>query len=80
MDREAFRNHCVTLLDFYRKQGVAELTGELLSSEELFPGVSQARMAYAMLGSEGTLIANWEHVYILQKTDGPMARFADSCR
>lgn len=70
MDREAFRNHCVTLLDFYRKQGVAELTGELLSSEELFPGVSQARMAYAMLGSEGTLIANWEHVYILRKTDG----------
>lgn len=70
MDREAFRNHCVTLLDFYRKQGVAEPTGKLLSAEKLFPGVAQARMAYAMLGSDGTPVANWEHIYILRKTDG----------
>lgn len=70
MDREAFRSHCVTLLDFYREQGVAEPTGALLSAEELFPGVAQARMAYAMLGSDGTPVANWEHVYILRKTDG----------
>ncbi|MEM9344739.1 MAG: nuclear transport factor 2 family protein [Pseudomonadota bacterium] len=69
MDREAFRNHCVTLLDFYRKQGVTEPTGELLSVEELFPGVAQARMAYEMLGSDGTPVASWEHVYILRKTD-----------
>jgi hypothetical protein len=67
MDREAFRNHCVTLLDFYRKQGVAEPTGKLLSAVELFPGVAQARMAYS---SEGTSIADWEHVYILRKADG----------
>ena len=45
MDRDAFRSHCVTLLDFYRKQGVAEPTGELLSAEEVFPSVAQARMA-----------------------------------
>ena len=70
MDRETFRNHCVTLLDFYGKQGVVEPTGELLSAGELFPGVAQARMAYSMLGSAGTPVANWEHVYILRKTDG----------
>lgn len=70
MDREAFRNHCMTLLDFYRKQGVAQPTGELLSVVELFPGVAQARMAYAMLGSDGTSVAKWEHVYILRKTEG----------
>ena len=69
MGREAFRSHCVTLLDFYKGQGVEEPTGELLSSEELFPGVAQARMAYAMLGSDGTPVVNWEHVYILRKTD-----------
>ncbi|WP_376873427.1 hypothetical protein [Albirhodobacter sp. R86504] len=69
MDRDAFRNHCVTLLDFYRKQGVAEPTGALLSAQELFPGVAQARMAYAMLGSDGTAVATWEHVYILRKTN-----------
>tara|TARA_Y100000815_G_C13254923_1_gene466956 strand:- start:175 stop:615 length:441 start_codon:yes stop_codon:yes gene_type:complete len=70
MDRDAFRSHCVTLLDFYQKQGVAEPTGELLSAEEVFPGVALARMAYAMLGSDGTPVAGWEHVYILRKTDG----------
>lgn len=70
MDREAFRNHCMTLLDFYRKQGVTEPTGNLISAVELFPGVAQARMAYAMLGSDGTPVADWEHVYILRKADG----------
>lgn len=70
MDREAFRTHCVRLLDFYRNHGVSEPTGELLSAVELFPSVAQARMAYAMFGSDGTSIANWEHVYILRKTDG----------
>ena len=69
MDREAFRNHCVTLMDFYRKQGVAQPRGELLSAEEIFPGVAQARMAYRMLGSDGAVVASWEHVYILRKTD-----------
>lgn len=68
MDREAFRNHCVTLLDFYRKQGVAKPTGELLSAEELFSNVAQARMAYRMLASDGKLVASWEHVYVLRKT------------
>jgi len=70
MDREAFCNHCVTLLDFYQKQGVAEPTGDLISAVELFPSVAQARMAYAMLGSDGMLVACWEHVYILRKSDG----------
>ena len=70
MDREAFRSHCVTLLDFYRKQGVAEPTGELLSAEELFSDVAQARMAYKVLASNETLVAAWEHVYILRKLDG----------
>jgi hypothetical protein len=70
MDREAFRNHCATLLEFYGKQGVTKPTGALLSAEELFSGVAQARMAYAMLGATGTPIASWEHVYILRKTNG----------
>ena len=70
MEREAFRSHCVTLLDFYRKQGVESPTGALLSAEELFPDVAQARMAYAMLGADGTAVAKWKHVYILRKTDG----------
>ena len=69
MEREAFREHCVTLMDFYRNQGVTKPVGELLSAGELFPNVAEARMAYRMLGSVGDLIAAWEHVYILRKTD-----------
>ncbi|WP_062012995.1 hypothetical protein [Aureimonas sp. AU4] len=69
MPREAFRAHCVTLMDFYRRQGVARPTGELLSAGELFPGVAEARMAYRMEGEAGELIAEWEHVYILRRSD-----------
>lgn len=70
IDREAFLNHCVTLLNFYEKLGVAEPTGHMLSAAELLAGVAQARMAYEMLGPDGTPLANWEHVYILRMTDG----------
>ena len=45
MERQAFRDHCVTLFDFYRKQGVLRPVGNLLAAMELFPNVAQARMA-----------------------------------
>jgi ketosteroid isomerase-like protein len=70
MERDAFRAHCVTLMDFYRQQGVTKPVGALLSAVELFPNVAQARMAYRMLGEGDALIAEWEHVYILRRTDG----------
>lgn len=69
MERQAFRDHCVTLMDFYRQQGVVQPVGKLLSSAELFPNVADARMAYRMLGEGDELIAEWEHVYILRRTD-----------
>lgn len=69
MERSAFRDHCVTLFDFYRQQGVVRPVGQLLSSSELFPNVADARMAYRMLGEGDVVIAEWEHVYILRRTD-----------
>lgn len=69
MDRQAFRDHCVTLMEFYRKQGVVRSVGELLATTELFPNVAEARMAYRMQGEADELIAEWEHVYILRRTD-----------
>jgi hypothetical protein len=69
MDRQAFRDHCVTLMDFYRKQGVLRPVGELLAATELFPNIAEARMAYRMQGEGDELIAEWEHVYILRRTD-----------
>lgn len=69
MDRQTFRGHCVTLMDFYRQQGVVRPTGELLSAAELFPHVAEARMAYRMKGEDAETIVEWEHVYILRRTD-----------
>ena len=69
MERKAFRDHCVTLMGFYRKQGVVRPVGELVSSAELFPNVAEACVAYRMLGEGDKLIAEWEHAYILRRTD-----------
>ena len=69
MPREVFREHCVILMDFYREQGIVQPLGELMSAVELFPNVAQARMAYRMLGDGEALIAEWEHVYILRRSD-----------
>jgi len=69
MPREAFRAHCATLMEFYHRQGVVRPCGELLLASELFPNVAQARMAYRMLGEGDELVAQWEHVYILRRSD-----------
>ncbi|MEE2952343.1 MAG: hypothetical protein VYD57_14010 [Pseudomonadota bacterium] len=69
MPRATFRDHCATLMDFYRKQGVVRPRGELISASKLFPNVAEARMAYRMLGEGDGLIAQWEHVYILRRSD-----------
>lgn len=86
MPREAFRDHCVTLMDFYRRQGVLRPIGQLLSASELFPNVAEARIAYRMQGEGDELIASWEHVYIMRRSgrwrvsltiaDGEMAAWA----
>lgn len=69
MSRDAFRDHCVMLIDFYRSQGVVRPLGQLLSASELFPNVAEARMAYQMQGEGDAVIAEWEHVYILRRSD-----------
>jgi ketosteroid isomerase-like protein len=69
MDRQTFLGHCATLLDFYRQQGVVRPHGELLSTVELFPNVAEARMTYRMQGEDAETIAEWEHVYLLRRTD-----------
>ena len=56
-------------MDFYRQQGVVRPLGELLSTAELFPNVAEARMAYRMQGEDAETVAEWEHVYILRRTD-----------
>lgn len=69
MPRQAFRDHCIALMDFYRQQGVVRAEGTLLTTAELFPDVAEARLAYRMTGEDERLVAEWEHVYILRRTD-----------
>ena len=69
MERKDFRDHLVRLMEFYRRQGVVRPEGELVSVNELFPDVVQARMAYRMVGEGDALVAAWDHVYVLRRTD-----------
>jgi hypothetical protein len=69
MERAVFRDHIVNLMEFYHQQGVVRPEGRLLAAAELFPGVAEARMAYRMVGRDEAVIAEWEHVYILRRTD-----------
>ena len=69
MERKDFREHLLTLMDFYRQQGVVRPEGELVTVDALFADVVQARMTYRMLGEGDVLVAAWEHVYILRRTD-----------
>ena len=73
MDRQTFRGHCATLMDFYRQQvsptRCVRPEGELRSTAELFPHVAEARMAYRMKGRDAGTVAEWEHVYLLRRTD-----------
>lgn len=69
MERKAFRDHCVSLMEFYRGQGVVRPEGKLLSANELFADVVEARVAYRMFGEGEKLIAEWEHFYILRRRD-----------
>lgn len=69
MERQAFRDHCIALMDFYRRQGVVRPVGDVLSATEIFPDVAEARIAYRMLGQGGKLIAEWDHVYIMRRSD-----------
>ncbi|WP_420145266.1 hypothetical protein [Sphingobium sp.] len=70
MERPAFRDHVVGLLAFYRRQGVVRPVVALMDATALFPDVAQARVAYRMEGADGAVVAQWEHVYILRRSDG----------
>ncbi|WP_228461924.1 hypothetical protein [Paracoccus liaowanqingii] len=69
IERQAVRDHCVTPMDFYRRENIVRPEGKLISATELFPNVAQACMAYRMFGEGDELVAEWEHVYILPRSD-----------
>lgn len=69
MDRETFRAHLSTLLEFYRRQGVVQPQADLLATTSLFDNVAEARVAYRMLGDDGQIVAAWEHFYLLRRSD-----------
>ena len=68
-DVASFRENTVMLCEFYQSQGVAEATKELIGIQELYPTVVQARTKDRLFDSEGKLVTEWEHVYLLRQTD-----------
>ena len=86
-DAETFRANTEGLFAFYRRQGVARATAEVLSADAPFPDLATVRVLYTMLDQSGATITAFEGVYMLRRTsagwraasgvpDGEMAAWA----
>jgi hypothetical protein len=70
-DGEAFNGNTEKLCEFYRAQGMHEAEKEVISIQELYPSIVQARTKDILRDKNGDVIAEWEHVYLLREyTDG----------
>lgn len=65
---DAFDANTEALFGFYRRQGVARATAEVLAVDEAFPGVALARVRYRMLDADGGDIIDFESRYQLRRT------------
>ncbi|MEM9388238.1 MAG: hypothetical protein AAGA68_24520 [Pseudomonadota bacterium] len=66
-DEESFAKNTVALCNFYDGQGVTRAEKTVLSADEHYPGVTTARTGDRLYGSDGSLIIEWEHVYLLRR-------------
>jgi hypothetical protein len=76
LDEAAFRANTEALLAFYRAQGMARAEKRLLAAEPLFDGLWLARTGDRLLDAGGAIIAEWEHAYLLSRTDGGLRAVA----
>jgi hypothetical protein len=76
LDEAAFRANTEAILAFYRAQGMARAGKRLLSAEAPFDGLWLARTADRLVDAEGRTIAQWEHAYLLSRTDSGLRAVA----
>jgi hypothetical protein len=68
LSEDEFRKNTAALDDFYRAQGVARATKTVLCLDEQFPGLAFVRTADKLTGGDDTLVAEWEHGYLVSET------------
>jgi hypothetical protein len=68
LSEDEFRTNTARLSDFYRKQGVARAAKAILSLDELFPRLALVRTSDRLTNSDGVVVAEWEHGYLLSET------------
>ena len=66
LDVEAFRANTNGLFAFYRRQGVARATAQVLATDAPFPDLATVRVLYTMLDADGATIVAFESVYMLR--------------
>ena len=86
-DAPTFRANTEALFGFYRRQGVARATAEVITTDDAFPGLATVRVLYTMLDASDAAIVAFESVYMLRRAgagwravmaapDGEMAAWA----
>src|SRR5258708_4412052 len=68
LDSEAFRANAVKLCAFYAAQGVVRADKEVLELSRLTKTTASVRTADVLRDAEGSVVAQWEHVYLLVET------------
>lgn len=63
----AFEANTEALCRFYKAQGMVRAEKSLLTVTPLYDGVVLARTADRLMGMDGSLIADWEHCYLLRR-------------
>jgi hypothetical protein len=76
LDEAAFRANTEAILAFYREQGMARADKRLLSADALFEGLWLARTGDRLLDGAERTIAEWEHIYLLSRTDSGLRAVA----
>jgi hypothetical protein len=67
-DDEAFRNNAVRLCQFYAAQGMAYAEKDILALMQLTTTTAAVRTKDRMYKADGTILATWEHAYLLSET------------
>ncbi|MGE3647910.1 MAG: hypothetical protein AB7G10_06215 [Reyranellaceae bacterium] len=68
LDRDAFHANAVKLCAFYVAQGVVRAEKEVLELNRLTGTTASVRTADILRAVDGSIVAAWEHVYLLVET------------
>ena len=69
LEPDVFYTNTQRLYDFYARQGVVRAEKEVIELTRLTETTATARTADVLFSDNGEIVAQWEHVYLLNATD-----------